>query len=365
MEYWGYAGLDFRLPIFDYGERQVRVKTWTRFCHNRKSKVQNRKWTGIFAVILTCVCGDSVVRAQQAKIPTIGWVGVSHTASPPRIELFRQGLRDLGYVEDKNIKIAARFADGRLDRLPALIDELLRLEVDVLVIPSTVGALAAKKATKKTPIVFTGSGDPVAAGLVDSLSRPGGNVTGFTTIGSVLAGKRLELLKETVRNLSRVGVLWNSRDPTTAQQWKESHPPAQELGLQLYSLDVNSTEKYQSAFKDAIKARCAAVAVTHSAVFVSNQQRIATLAAENRLPAIYPRGDFVHRGGLMSYGADDAEPFRRIASMVDKILKGTRPADLPVEQPTKFELVINLKTAKQIGLTIPPNVLARADRIIR
>jgi putative ABC transport system substrate-binding protein len=200
---------------------------------------------------------------------------------------------------------------------------------------------------------------------VDSLARPGGNITGFTFISPVLAGKRLELLKETLPKLSRVAVLWEPQDPGSAQEWKESQLPARELGLQLHSMEVSSAEKVESAFNEATKARSAALAVTRSSVINRNQKRIADLAAKNRLPAIYPRGDFVDSGGLMSYGADQIEPYRRIASMVDKILKGTKPADIPVEQPTKFEFVVNLKAAKQIGLTIPPNVLVRADKVIR
>jgi putative ABC transport system substrate-binding protein len=208
-------------------------------------------------------------------------------------------------------------------------------------------------------------GDPVAAGLVDSLARPGGNITGFTTISAVLAGKRLELLKETVPKLSRVAVMWNPQDPGSAQQWKESQLSARQLGLQLYSMEVTSAAKYENAFKEATKARSAALAVTLSPLTNSNQKRITDLATKNRLPAIYPRGDWVASGGLMSYGPDQAEPFSRVASMVDKILKATNPADLPVEQPTKFEFIINLKAAKQIGLTIPPSVLYRADRVIK
>jgi putative ABC transport system substrate-binding protein len=265
--------------------------------------------------------------AQLVKIPKIGWLGYAVLGS--RIELFQRELRELGYIEGKNIAIEVRSADDKLDRLPVLADELIRLKVDVLVVPSTPGALAAKNATRTIPIVFTGSGDPVAAGLVDSLSRPGGNITGFTTIGAVLAGKRLELLKEIIPNLSRVAVLWDSHDPTTAQQWNESQLPARGLGLQLHSMDVSSAEKYASAFKEATKARSAALAVTHSAPFVSNRQRIADLATKNRLPAIYSRGDFVESGGLMSYGADQTEPYRRVALIVDKILKGTKPADIP------------------------------------
>jgi len=201
--------------------------------------------------------------------------------------------------------------------------------------------------------------------LVDSLARPEGNVTGFTVITEVLAGKRLELLKDTIPKLSRVAVLWNPQNPGNAQQWKESQLPARALGLQLHSMEVSSTDVFESAFKEAIKARSAALTVAQETLFTSNLKLVADFAIKNRLPAIYTRGDFVDNGGLMSYGADPAEQYRRVAVMVDKILKGTKPADLPVEQPTKFEFIINLKAAKQIGLTIPPNVLVRADRVIK
>ena len=235
----------------------------------------------------------------------------------------------------------------------------------MLVTPGTPAALAAKNATRTIPIVFFRVSDPVALGLVDSLSRPGGNVTGFSNISAVLAGKRLELLKETIPKLSRVAVLWNPHNPGNAQPWKESQLPARELGLQLHSMEVSSADKYEGAFKEAIKARSTALAVAQDALAGSNQKQIADLAIENRLPAIYPRGEFVASGGLMSYGPDRVEPYRRGASMVDRILKGAKPADIPVEQPTKFELVINLKAAKQIGVTIPPEVLARANRLIK
>jgi putative ABC transport system substrate-binding protein len=299
----------------------------------------------------------------QAKVAKIGWLGERGSGSGR--ELFRGELAELGYVVGKNVIIEYRYAENKLDRLPALADELVQLKVDVLVTNSTTAALAAKNATRTVPIVFFGVSDPVATGLVDSLARPGGNITGFTSISTVLAGKRLELLKETVPKLSRVSVLRDPQDPSSSQQWKESQLPARELGLQLHSMEVSSVDKYESAFKEVIKARSAALAVTLHPLVSSNQIRIVDLAAKNRLPTIYPRGDFVTSGGMMSYGPDRAEPYRRGASMVDKILNGAKPADLPVEQPTKFELVINLKTAKQIGLTIPPNVLARADRVIR
>jgi putative ABC transport system substrate-binding protein len=303
--------------------------------------------------------------AQQSKIPKIGWLGVRPAASDTGRELFGREFRALGYVEGKNIVFEYRSADDKLDRLPALADELVRLKVDVLFASTTPAAVAAKNATKTIPIVFVGGFDPVALGLVDSLARPGGNITGFTSIASVLTGKRLELLKEAVPKLSRVAVLWDPQNPGSAQQWKESQLPARELGLQLHSIEVSSADKFEGAFKEATKARSAALAIMASPFFYSNQKQLADLATKNRLPAIYPRGNFVASGGLMSYGADEAEPWRRAASMVDKILKGTKPAEIPVEQPTKFELIINLKAAKQIGLTIPPNVLARADKVIK
>jgi ABC-type uncharacterized transport system substrate-binding protein len=239
------------------------------------------------------------------------------------------------------------------------------LKVEVLLTPSTIEALAAKNATRTIPIVFLSAADPVASGLVDSLARPGGNITGLTNNAGVLAGKQLELLKETVPKLSRVAVLWDPKAPGSAQQWKESQLPARELGLQLYSMEVSSANDFESAFKAATKARSAALAVTQSPPFLSNRKQITDLATKNRLPAIYNRGDWVDNGGLMSYGPDRVELFRRVASMIDKILKGTKPADIPVEQPTKFELVINLKTAKALGLTIPPVVMMRAEKVIK
>ena len=226
-------------------------------------------------------------------------------------------------------------------------------------------ALAAKNATKNIPIVFYDVSDPVAARLVDSLAHPGGNITGITDIGAVLVSKRVELLKDTIPNLSRVAVLWNPQDAGSVLQWKESQLASRKLGLQLYSMEVSRADEYENAFKEAIKAGSTALAVAGSPLAVSNQKRIAELAVKSRLPAVASRPDFVADGGLMSYGGDRTEPYKRVASMLDKILKGRKPGDIPVEQPTKFELVLNLKTAKQIGLTIPPNVLARADRVIR
>jgi putative tryptophan/tyrosine transport system substrate-binding protein len=294
-----------------------------------------------------------VVRAQLASSPAS-----SH-------ELLLRAFRELGYVEGKNIVFEARSAEGKLDRFPTLADELVGLKVDVLVTSSTSAALAAKNVARTIPIVFLNVADPVASGLVDSLARPGGNITGITSIDSVLAGKRLELLKETIPKLSRVAVLWNPQDRGSTQQWNESQLSARELGLQLNSMEVSNADKLEDAFKEAVKTLSAALAVTQHPLAASNRRRIVDLATKNRLPAIYSRGDYVTSGGLMSYGRDETEPYRRVASMVDKILKGAKPADLPVEQPTKFELMINLKTAKALGLTIPPIVMMRAEKVIK
>jgi len=335
---------------------------------NLKSKSgpadQNRKWGWSFALgVAFAMCGAVADAQQQAKVPKIGWLRSNGSGSAG--ELFGRELRGLGYIEGKNIAFEYRSAEGKLDRLPALADELVRLKVDVLLTSSTSAAIALKNATRTIPIVFLGVGDPIAAGLIDSLARPGVNTTGFTTIGPVLAGKRLELLKETVPKLSRVAVLWDPQNPGSAQQWKESQLPARELGLQLHSIEVSSADKFEAAFKEATKARSAALALMASPFFYSNAKLLADLAIKNRLPAIYPRGEFVDSGGLMSYGSDRAESFRRTAVFVDKILKGTKPADIPVEQPMRFELVMNLKTAKALGLTIPPIVLMRVTRVVK
>ena len=313
----------------------------------------------VFALILPA-------QAQQpAKVPKIGWLLGRPIAISAALEGARRELRALGYVEGKNIAFEYRSADNQVDRLATLAEELVRLKVDVLVAAALNEALAAKTVTQTIPIVFLGNGDPVAAGLVDSLARPGGNITGFTTIAAVLAGKQLELLKETIPKLSRVAVLWNPQEAGSAQQWKESQLPARELGLQLHSMEVSAVDKFESAFKGATDARSGAIAVTQFALGFSSQNQIAELAIKSRLPAIYTRRDSVDAGGLMSYGSDRIEPYKRVAVFVDKILKGTKPADIPVEQPKSFEFVINLKAAKQIGLTIPPNVLVRAGTVIR
>ena len=315
------------------------------------------------SIVLFALCCP-VWAQQHGKIAKIGELR-ARPGSRPSSYVLLQALRELGYVEGENIAFETRYTEGKRDRFPRVADELVRLRVDVLLASSLSEALAFKRATSTIPIVFTGSGDPIAAGLVDSFAQPGGNLTGFTTIGAVLVGKRLELLKETIPKLSRVAVLWDPRDPNTEQQWEESQVSARELGLQPHSMELTIADKLESAFRDAAKAYSTAVIVTETPLTASNQKKIADLAAKNQLPAMYPRRDFVESGGLMSYGPDRTEVFRRVAAMIDKILKGTKPNDLPIEQPTKFELVINLKTAKQIGLTIPPEVLARANWVIR
>jgi putative ABC transport system substrate-binding protein len=313
----------------------------------------------VIALLAIIIAINLPAEAQEVKTYKVGEL-TARSGSPRSSDEFIRALHELGYVEGKNIAFERRSAEGKPERFPALAGELVRLNVDVLVATSTAEALAFKDATRTIPIVFYTGGDPIEVGLVDSMARPGRNVTGVTLISAALVGKRLELLKETIPTLSRVAVLWAG-----LSQWKETLLPARELGLQLHSMQVPSIDKLDSAFKEAIVAGSSALAVHLHPLFAANQKRIVELATKNRLPAIYPRIDFVANGGLMSYGADRDEPYRRVAVLVDKILKGSKPADLPVEQPTKFELVINLKTAKQIGLTIPPSVLARADKVIR
>jgi len=313
------------------------------------------------------VVAAAIAEAQQAeKVPRIGLLSpFSPSATALWHQAFRQGLRDLGWVGGKNISIEYRYAEGRKDRLPDLAADLVRLKVDIIVASTATDSLAAKNATRAIPIVMASPGDPVALGLVESLARPGGNITGLSMIAPELAGKRLELLKEMVPQLSRVAVLWNPQGTTSPLSWKELQLPARQLGLQLHSLEVRSSKDFDKAFEDATRARAGALAIMPDPLFAGNLKRIAELAAKNRLPSIFHLEEFVESGGLVAYGVDRPDQFRRGATYVDKILKGTKPSDLPVEQPTKFEFIVNLKAAKQIGLTIPPNVLARADKVIR
>jgi putative ABC transport system substrate-binding protein len=334
---------------------------------NLKSKIKNRKLVGILAIAFTFLFGGAAVEGQQpTKVPPIGYLtGPSPSAIADRVEAFRQGLRELSYVEGKNIVIERRFADGKLDRLPGLAAELVRLKVEVIVTGGGPATRAAKEATSTTPIVMANDNDPVADGFVASLARPGGNITGLSNFAPELSDKRLEILREVVPKLSRVAVLGTSTSPGHAQMIKEIELAAKALKLQLQYLDVLDSKDIEAAFRAASKGQAEGVLTLGSGILVSQRSHIVELAAKNQLPAIYFSSQFVEPGGLMFYGVSLLDLDRRAATFVDKILKGAKPADLPVEQPKKFELIVNLKAAKQIGLTIPPNVLARADRVIR
>jgi putative ABC transport system substrate-binding protein len=341
---------------------------------NRKSKIENLKlvWDmkhiiGPLVIFVTLAACGAVVEAQQPKkLPLIGYLSTdSPSTIAERIEAFRQGLRELGYVEGKNIVIDWRFAEGKADRLAALAAELVRIKVDVIVTTGPAATRAAKEATTTIPIVTAQDPDPVGNGLVASLARPGGNITGLSTLAPEISGKRLELVKEIVPKLSRVAVLASSTTPGNAHQLKETELAARALGVQLHYLEVRGAKDIDPAFRAATKGRADALLVLQSPVFVNERTQLAELAVKNRLPTIYDRREFVDDGGLVCYGTNFTDLSRRAATYVDKILKGAKPADLPVEQPEKFELIINLKAAKQIGLTIPPNVLARADKVIK
>jgi putative ABC transport system substrate-binding protein len=304
-----------------------------------------------------------------AKVARIGYVGLNSGANPHLQESFRQGLRGLGYVEGRNVVIEYRDAEGKPERLPALAAELVALKVDVIVTGGgTPTALAAKEATKTIPIVFASAPDPVTDGLVTSLARPGGNVTGSSNLTPELVGKCLEQLKQAVPGISRVAVLWQpgvQGERTDKDMLKGADVAARALGVRLQLVEARGPADFDRAFSDMTRARAGALAVLGSAMFFSERRRLVDLAAKNRLPAVYTSRDIVDAGGLMSYGPNLADLFRRAATYVDKILKGAKPGDLPVEQPTKFELIINLKTAKALGLTIPPSVLGRADEVIQ
>ena len=318
-------------------------------------------------VTLLFIAGSKFAEGQQAKqIPRIGWLTVSSkSVLPERYEAFRQGLRDLGYIESQNIDIERGDAGGKIDRLADTAADLVRLKVKVIVTTGTTGSLAAKKATTTIPIVMTTGGDPVREGLVASLARPGGNITGLTSISTDLAGKRLELLTETIGKPGRVGVLLNPTDPSSSGNLRETEAAARALGVQVQALEVRSPNDFEVAFKAATGRGVQALIILQNSLINAQRTRILELATKNRLPTMFGERAQVESGGLMSYAPNSADLFRRATTYVDKILKGANPADLPVEQPMKFEFVINLKAAKQIGLTVPPNVLARADRVIR
>src|SRR5256712_12389223 len=342
-----------------------------RFCGsqsgNRKSKIQSGKWAGLIAICGACTVCGAVVRAQQTtKVTPIGYLSFpSLSANAARIEAFRQGLRELSYVEGKNIVIEWRSADGKPDRLPALAAELVRLKVAVIVTSGGAPTRRAKEATSTIPIVMTNDPDPVGDGFVASLARPGGNITGLSTFVPELSGKRLAIPREVVPKLSRVAVLGSSTATGYAQTLQEIEPAAKAVKMQLQFLDVKHANDIETAFRAASEGRSQGVLTLNSGILGSQRAQIAELAVKNRLPVMYHQGDFVEGGGLLFYGVNVAHLNRRPAPSLDTMLKGAKPGDIPVEQPTKLEFIVNLKSAEQIGLTIPPKVLAQADRVIK
>ena len=319
-------------------------------------------------VVVVLLAVAVIAEAQQpAKVRRIGYLSpTSPSVSPTRIEAFRQGLRELGYVEGKNIVIEYRYAEGKFDRLPALAAELVRLKIELIVTTGPTVTRAAKEATTTVPIVMATDTDPVGNEFVASLARPGSNITGLSSLAPELSGKQLELLKEVVHRLSRVAVFGTSTNPGNSQMLREVKLAAGAFGVKLQYLEVRGPKDIETAFRAASKERAEALLYQVAGlVAAGHRTEITELAVKSRLPAIYPQINYVEDGGLMSYGVNTADLDRRAATYVDKILKGRTPADLPVEQPTKFDFVINLKAAKQIGLTIPPNVLVRADKVIK
>ena len=319
---------------------------------------------------ITLVAGAAawplVARAQQAaKIPRIGLLSPFAPAdTAPWHQAFLRGLSDLGWVDGKNIAIEYRYSDGRNDRLPELIGDLVRLKVDIIVTAVTNDTLAAKNAAGGIPIVMAAAGDPVATGIVASLARLGGNITGLSQMNPELNGKRLELLKEIAPNISSLAVFLNPEDPISALGQNEIELPARKMKIEVHSFEVRNTLDLDKALQEATKARVDALAIMPNPVFVTNLKLIADFAIQNRVPSVFHLREYAKAGGLVSYGVDRADLFRRAATFVDKILKGANPADLPIEQPTKFELTINLKTAKALGLTVPPKLLLTADEVI-
>jgi putative ABC transport system substrate-binding protein len=325
----------------------------------------------VIRALVALACGSLAVPGTASaqtppKVPRVGYIFAStSTETSDYYEAARQGLRELGYVEGRSIALEVRWAEGRLERLPELLAEVIRLGVDVLVVGSTPGALAAQKATTTIPVVLVGVGDPVKAGLAASLARPGGNLTGLSLMSRDLSGKRLQLLKEMVPRVTRIAILTNPGNPGHAVFWQETQEAAQKLGVQLQAVVARRPEDFAGAFRAAKRGRADALLVFDDGVFNGYRTEMVALAARTRLPAMYGPRHFPDVGGLISYGPNWPDQYRRTAVYVDKILKGAKPADLPVEQPTRFELVINLKTAKALKLTIPQSVLIRADQVIQ
>jgi len=330
---------------------------------------RHRHTKSVLLLIGFVLASFQFVQAQQpAKIPRVGYVSATGDGSNQGVyvEALRQGLKELGYIEGKNISIEYRGAEGDTGRIPSLVFELVQLRVDILVAPVLPAIRAAKEATRTTPLIMIISEDPVAAGLVDSLARPGGNITGLTRLQRQLSGKRLELLTQTIPRLNRVAVLRDAESPSATIAFKEYETAAQALKVQLQSFEVRGTRPdLDGAFQDAAARRVNALITVTNANILRNQERVAELAKKNRLPSMFEGSTWVEAGGLMSYSTNDLEIYRRAATYIDRILKGAKPAELPIEQPTKYEMVINLKTAKQIGVTIPQNVLTRADKVIK
>ena len=335
----------------------------------RKKSMEKKTLLFVFASLFLASVPPATAQQQPKKVPRIGYLSSSDRANEStRAEAIRQALRELGYIEGQNIATEYRFAEGKGHRIPELAAELVRLKVDIIVVTGGNDRIqAVKNATKTIPIVMTGTGaDPVQEGLIESLARPGGNLTGITNLSTELGGKRLELLKEAVPTLTRVGVIYDAANPSSVREVKEElRVAARALGLTVQPLEVRAADGFEKVFSALGKQRPDGLYLLTGPLMFTNAKRVASFALKSRLPSIYGRKEAVHAGGFMSYGADTANSYRRVAYFVDKILKGAKPADLPVEQPTKFEFVINLKTAKQLGLTIPPNVLARADKVIK
>jgi ABC-type uncharacterized transport system substrate-binding protein len=342
------------------------MRTATNQRSNNSALIPQRSLLVVaLCALLFALCGPLSAQQPQ-KIHRIGVLGATSPATiAARLDAFRQGLRELGYIDGKNIVVEYRYADGKLNRVPALAAEMVRLNVEVILTGGSAATRPAKEATTTIPIVMAQDTDPVGNGFVTSLARPGGNITGLSIVAPEIGGKQLELLKESVPKLLRVVVPSNPDEASYAQLRKETELAAKALKIETQFLDARGPQDIDTAFREATKRRADAILVPTMPIVAVQRAQIADLAVKNRLPAMYGQPEYVELGGLMFYGASINDLFRRAATYVDKILKGAKPADLPVEQPTKFELVINLKAAKQIGLTIPPNVLARADRVIR
>ena len=326
----------------------------------RRTAVRFTTW---LLTLTLCVHAEA---QERRKIPHVGVVsGAAASTDAPNHEAFMQGLTELGYIKDKNILIEFRFAEGNRARFAEFAAEMVRLKMDVIVAGGATGVREAMKATKTIPIVMSNVSDPVALGFVSSLAKPGGNVTGLSTQAPELGGKRLELLKEILPNVSRVAVVWQPGGPGSELRVKETQVQASAFGIRTQVIEVIAPNDFERAFTEMKQERAEALIPLRSPLVGNQINKIIDLAAKNRLPVMYDEKEFVEAGGLMFYGPDHLNLFRRVATYVDKILKGTKPADLPIEQPTKFSFIVNLKTAKQIGITIPPHVLARADRVIR